>query len=319
MTYLEETNQLSRHHHAYRSKTNTITALIEMMDNISTATDANLITATMSIDLTAAFDCVSHRILQDKLRFYGIDNGTLNWIDSYLESRSSFVEIGSARSRIVSTPHGVPQGSCLGPLLYLIYVNEMPHIVEDIHCNNEIHKSRDKLFPKPCPMCGTFPMFADDGMFQISSNNRTWNQDRIELMFWRITAYLNANGLQVNQSKTNLSEFMMRQKCARIKGLPPDMTVKEEVKDRAGNLKMEDKHITDKDNCRILGLTLKTNLTWESHLNTSKKAILPAVRRQIGFLSKLSYNMSKKVTVTVSQLFSNKQVNLWNQHMGKYH
>ena len=216
LEYLEETNQLSMHHHAYRSKTNTTTALIEIMDAISTATDANLITATMSIDMSAAFDCVCPRILQDKLKYYGFDYLTLNWIGSYLDARSSFVEIGSTRSRIVNTPYGIPQGSCLGPLLYLCYGNEMPHIVEDKQCNNVVHKSQDKLFPSRCPICGIFQMYADDGMYQISRNSRTWNQDKIEHMFWKINAYLNANGLQVNQSKTNLSEFMAWQNLQKL-------------------------------------------------------------------------------------------------------
>ena len=131
LRFLEENNQLSRHHHAYRSKTNTTTALIEIMDAIATATDANLITATMSIDMSAAFNSICPQILQHKLRFYGFDDLTLKWIASYIEARSSFVEIGSARSRIVNNPFGVPQRSCLGPLLCLCYVNEMLHIVED--------------------------------------------------------------------------------------------------------------------------------------------------------------------------------------------
>ena len=138
-------------------------------------------------------------------------------------------------------------------------------------------------------------MYADDGMYQISSNNRTWNQDKVEHMFWKINAYLNANGLQVNQSKTNLSEFMTWQKRARTQGLSPELTVVEEVKDRTGISRYEDKHITDKESCIILGLNLKTNLTWDSHLNSGKRAILPAGRKQIGLLSRISCNISKKV------------------------
>ena len=83
-------------------------AIVQLMDTIASATDANLITATVSMDLSVAFDCVNHSTLNDK--YYGLDGNTMRWIASYLEFRSSIVEIGSARSNIKSAPYGVPQG-----------------------------------------------------------------------------------------------------------------------------------------------------------------------------------------------------------------
>ena len=195
-SYLEESQLLSPQHHAYRTNHNTSTALIHLMDSLATAADTNLITATMCIDLTAAFDCVPHSTLMDKLSYYGLDETTMKWIRLYLNARSSFVSIGSADSRIISTPQGVPQGSVLGPLLYLLFVNE------DRDCSNQVHSQTDRLFPPDCKLCGIFPMYADDGQYQISSNNRDQNQDKLERNFWEIRNYLNANGLNVNQSKT---------------------------------------------------------------------------------------------------------------------
>ena len=116
LNYLEESGQLSPAHHAYRSKLSTITALIHMMDSLSIATDENQISATMCVDLSAAFDCVTHVTLLDKLEFYGLDSLTKKWIKSYLSARSSYVVIGSGESNILNTPHGVPQGSVLGPI-----------------------------------------------------------------------------------------------------------------------------------------------------------------------------------------------------------
>ena len=299
LTYLEENSLLSDNHHAYRDKHNTSTALIHLMDSIATAADGNNIIATMNIDLTAAFNCVPHGILRDKLEFYGLDDATKKWIDSYLEARSGYVAIGSAESRIASLPHGVPQGSVLGPLLYLIFVNEMTGIAEDKHCPNIVHKMTDKLFTRECANCGKFPMYTDDGQFQYASNHRSWNQRKVEEMFWTIKDYLNANGLQVNEGKTCLVEFMMHQKRSKISGIPPDLTVTEECKDRHGRTVTQDKLITDSGTCRMLGLSFRNNLTWDNHLHIGKKALLPALRRQIGLLTKIGQHMSKKARLNL--------------------
>ena len=190
LQYLEETSQLSEHHHVYRNYHNTV--LIHLMDGI--AMSRHELHATKNIDLTAAFDCVPHQTMKDKLDLYGLDQRTKDCISSYLEARSSFVAIGSSESRITATPQGVPQGSVIGPLLYLVFVNEMTGVVEDKDCLNPVHQQQDKLFSRDCNICGIFPMYADDGQFQVANNNRDWNQDKIERNLWEIKNYLKSNG-----------------------------------------------------------------------------------------------------------------------------
>ena len=124
LKYLEDNRQLNRNQHAYRDKMNTTTALIQMMENITTSTDMNLITATMGLDQSATFDCVDHGILLEKLDLYGIDEMTKRWLRSYLSDRSGYVVIRSSQSSIKKTDHGIPQGSVLGQLMYLMYINE---------------------------------------------------------------------------------------------------------------------------------------------------------------------------------------------------
>ena len=254
LEYLENSNLLAPDHHAYRRRHSTTTALVQLMDTISTAADANQITATLSMDLSAAFDCVDHGILLDKLGYYGLDSQTLSWIKSYLQYRSFYVSIGSAKSEYRNSSQGVPQGSVMGPMMYLLYVNELPSIVEDEDCSDPSHRKSELLFPTGCKSCGSLPVYADDGTYAITSNNRSWNQRKIENCFWKTKNFLNANKLQVNDTKTNLTEFMLHQKRAKLTGIPPDLTVRETITDRNGTEREGDKLISDKTVCRLLGM-----------------------------------------------------------------
>ena len=83
-------------------------------------------TANIFIDLKKAFDTVDHDILLAKLRIYGIENLELTWFTSYLTNRKQFCKVNGVCSKTKDIRCGVPQGSCLGPLLFLIYINGLP-------------------------------------------------------------------------------------------------------------------------------------------------------------------------------------------------
>ena len=101
LEHLEQSGLLGQHHHAYRARTSTTTALLEVTDFIGTGSDENQIMGTMSIDQSLAFDCVEHRLLLDKLRYYNLSEGTMQWIESYLNFRSGYVVVGTAESEIL--------------------------------------------------------------------------------------------------------------------------------------------------------------------------------------------------------------------------
>ena len=204
LAHLERTALLHPHHHVYRRRLSTITAMIQMTDTIMEATDNNKITATMAVEQSEAFDCVPHGLLMDKLQYYYPGNQTLEWIESYLSHISSYVAIGNTVSRPEWLKTGVPQGSVMGLVLYLLFVNEFPNIVnkDDLRgdkedkCGNEAHRNRTKLFGEPCQDCGTMTVFADDGVYITSSHSRDRNKDRIEEIFTRTKDYLNSVGIK---------------------------------------------------------------------------------------------------------------------------
>ena len=109
----------------FRSKHSTNHALINLTEDIKSYMDRGYIAAGVFIDLQKAFDTVNHQILCDKLAYYGFRGKSLNLIKSFLKNRKQFVSINGFESSKLNITCGVPQGSTLGPLLLLIYLNDL--------------------------------------------------------------------------------------------------------------------------------------------------------------------------------------------------
>ena len=126
INYLTEKNLLYNNQYGFRPGHSTIHPLLKFIDFISQAHCNNQFAIAIFIDLKKAFDTVNHNILLDKLKFFGIKGVANAWFRSYLQDRQQFVSINGTNSSTSTITIGVPQGSVLGPLLFLMYISDMP-------------------------------------------------------------------------------------------------------------------------------------------------------------------------------------------------
>ena len=217
ISFMEQSHQWNSNNHAYKPKHSTTTTLLELSDTIFQACDEKSIAVVMGIDQMAAFDSVLHNILYEKLRLYNFDNDTISWIRSYLEHRTQYVVVGAHSSSMVPVDNGVPQGSVLGPVLYTLYLNELPDLINEYkYCEDDVHTPSANLFGTNCDRCRSLPSYADDTSYVTYIRDRATNLQRIEQILARIKSFLNNNKLTVNEGKTVLIKQMMKQKRARI-------------------------------------------------------------------------------------------------------
>lgn len=122
----------------FRTKHSTETALVKVINDLLHAADNNLLNILVLLDLSAAFDTVCHKILLERLANLGITHLALSWLNSYLSDRQQYISIKNHRSDFASVTKGVPQGSVLGPLLFIIYLQPLGQIMRrhgvSFHC-----------------------------------------------------------------------------------------------------------------------------------------------------------------------------------------
>ena len=190
--FLEKYNLLHNCQHGFRKSFSTDTALSQFIHNIQLSLDRNLTTMGLYVDFTKAFDCVNHQILIEKLHRYGIRGVALDWFTSYLSNRSQKVQLHNATfSSLRSVDCGVPQGSILGPTLFIIYANDLHLYLQKLPNVLQIY-------------------YADDSNFLITGNSLQEVASIATGLLQSITLWCNKNRLVINNDKTTHMLFRKR-------------------------------------------------------------------------------------------------------------
>ena len=183
--FLEKYKVISPTQYGFRENMSTCFALTELVDEVTASLDQKLCTMGVFIDLKKAFDTVDHQLLCKKNEFYGIRGVALNWITSYLANRSQFVYIDGIHSRLSHVSCGVPQGSVLGPKLFILYVNDLCNVSNLVKCI----------------------LFADDTSLFCSDANINRLFERVSSVLASMCRWFAINKLSLNVLKTSYMLF----------------------------------------------------------------------------------------------------------------
>lgn len=127
VTFINKCKLIDEYQFGFQKQSGTLSAAICLLDNIKNSLDSSNrnISACLFLDVTKAFDTIPHKILMNKLYSYGIRGKAADLINSFLNNRKQFVSIGNVKSQLLDIDYGTPQGSTLGPILFLLYMNDI--------------------------------------------------------------------------------------------------------------------------------------------------------------------------------------------------
>ena len=236
MFYLTSNNLLHSTQSGFRPNHSCETALLRMINKWLEAINNDQMIGMVMVDFRKAFDLVDHTLLLKKLKYYQISDETIKWFSSYLLERKQKVFVNNTFSESENITSGVPQGSILGPLLFLIFINDLPL------CTNNVFTD----------------LYADDTTLYYIDKSEKCIEKQLQIALQALTEWCKVNGMLINTSKTKVMLITTHQKRSHLNEDMLQLTYKGDPLTLVGNEK-------------ILGIFVDNNLTWTNHIDAIVK------------------------------------------------
>ena len=274
--FLEENNCLFSKQFGFRNKHSTTHALIDLTETIRKALDDNEFACGVFLDLKKVFDTVKHDVLLKKIEHYGVRGHALKWFTSNLSERKQYTSVNNINSHINDLSYGVPQGSVLGPLLFLIYINDLNSAVKFSYIR----------------------YFADDrNILYRHMSLRKINQ-RINFDLKNIVEWLRANKIALNTNKTEIVLFRTPRK--RIT--------------RKINFRISGQKIELKSSVKYLGLVIDEFLNWKTQYTILRTKLERSIGLLAKLRYFVSANLLRTVYYAIFDSYLLYRCHVWGQN-----
>ena len=271
--YFTSNNLFCENQYGFRKNHSTELAALELVDSTLLNLEDHRSQISTFMDLSKAFDCIDHSILKQKLVHYGLSNSAIDMINNYLSNRKQFVDINGTKSDLGTIKMGVPQGSIIGPLLFLIYIND-------------ITKSTGLL---------SAILYADDSTFTTTVQTDDSFNDTINSELEKIHTWLISNRLCLNTTKTKYIIFNRTHSDIDLQ------------------LHINNNKIEQVNTFNFLGLMINQNLNWSTHINALKRKLSRNIGILRLLKTKLPYKVLTSLYYTLIHPHLNYMILLWGQ------
>ena len=278
--FLNDNNVLYPSQYGFRKLHNTSFATMDFLDNVARSVDNGEFAFGVFIDLSKAFDTINHDLLLTKLAHYGIKDNVLNWFRCYLTNRRQYVKWNNSTSETLPISTGVPQGSVLGPLLFLLYINDLPMASRILKV----------------------VLFADDSNLLLQGKNCDDMAKMLSKELEIIYDWFCANKLLLNAGKTKLIIFKSR-KC-RVEADPPAIY-------------LNGTEIKQVPHENFLGLQLDQTVKWYDHTSKVANCIsrkIGMMRKVKNFVTNDTLKLLYNSFIQPHLLYG---IALWEEHLTK--